>query len=83
MADATCKHGVRMDRSCIRCGRFVEVIDETYLAKQAEFNRSIGDLEAMLVPFLQEIEKAKKELDEIERNEEPPLPPDLPWSRKN
>lgn len=82
MAETTCRHGVSMDRSCIRCGRFVQVIDDTYLAKQANFNRSIEDLEAMLVPFLEEIEKAKAELAEIEDNE-PPLPPDFPWTRKN
>lgn len=87
MAETTCKHGIRLDRSCLKCGRFIQLVDETFRTKQADFLRSIRDLEAAMKPFLEEVEKAKAQSDEIdraeraERGEEPPL--DRPWYRKH
>ncbi len=80
-ADGTvCRHDVRMDRSCLKCGRFVQVIDENYGARQAQFDESLRKLEEMMKPFLEEVEKAKAESEEIDRNQ-PPLPPEW-WKRK-
>jgi hypothetical protein len=84
MADTTCKHGVRLDRSCIKCGRYLQLVDDTYKAKQAQFFKSIQELEAAMKPFMEEVEKAKQqaaEIDRAERGEEPP--PDRPWYRKH
>lgn len=84
MAEPTCKHGVRLDRSCIKCGRYLPMVDESYLAKQSEFLKGVQELEAALKPFMEEVAKAQAQSDEIDRiesNEEPP--PDRPWYRKH
>ena len=84
MADPTCKHGVRLDRSCLKCGRLLPLVDESFRTKQAEFLRSIQELEAALKPFMEEVEKAKAQSDELDRaarGEEPP--PDRPWYHKH
>ena len=82
-ADGTiCRHNIRLDRSCLKCGRFVQVIDESYRARQAQFDESLRKLEEMMKPFLEEVEKAKAESDEIDRNQ-PPLPPPDWWKRKS
>lgn len=72
MDEATCKHKIRMDRSCLKCGRFVPMVDDNYRARQAKFERSIRDLEAMLKPFLEEVEKAKAESEELDKRDPPP-----------
>lgn len=66
MAEPSCRHGVRMDRSCLKCGRFIDVRGPDYLAKEANFTRSIQDLEAILEPLLAEVAKAQAEVDEME-----------------
>ena len=81
MSEAVCKHKIRMDRTCLKCGRFVAMVDDTYRAKQENFDRSIRDLEAALKPFLEEVEKAKAQLGELEK-EDPP-PPEPPWYTKH
>lgn len=70
MIEPTCRHGVRMDRSCLNCGRFINVMDEAYREKQANFTRSIQDLEAMLEPLLDEIARAQAEVDQMERGQQ-------------
>jgi hypothetical protein len=81
MTEAVCKHKIRMDRTCLKCRRYVPMVDDSYREKQANFDRSIRDLEAALKPFLEEVEKAKAQLAELE-NEDPP-PPDKPWYSKH
>jgi hypothetical protein len=72
VAEPTCKHGVKLDRSCFRCKRFVEVVDDAYRAGQENLNRSLRDLEAMLEPLMEEIARVKAEVDKQEQQEEPP-----------
>lgn len=55
-----------MDRSCLKCGRFIDVRGPDYLAKEANFTRSIQDLEAILKPLLEEVAKAQAEVDAME-----------------
>jgi hypothetical protein len=81
MNEATCKHKIRMDRTCLKCGRFVSMVDDEYRAKQANMDRSIRDLEAALKPFLEEVEKAKAQLEKLDR--EDPQPPERPWYLKH
>jgi hypothetical protein len=81
MTEAVCKHKVRMDRTCLKCGRYVAMVDDDYRAKQADLERSIQDLDAALKPFLEEVEKAKSQLAELDK-EDPP-PPDRPWYQKH
>jgi hypothetical protein len=82
MTEAVCKHKVPMDRTCLKCRRYVPMVDDGYLEKHADFERSIQDLEAALKPFLEEVEKAKSQLAELDK-EDPPPPPDRPWYEKH
>jgi hypothetical protein len=72
VSDEVCKHKIRMDRTCLKCGRFVSMVDDKYRARQAEFERSLRDLDAALKPFLEEVEKAKKEAEELDKRDPPP-----------
>ena len=81
MSEPTCKHKISMNRTCLKCGRFVSMVDDQYRAKQANFDRSIRDLEAMLKPFLEEVEKAKAEAEALDK-EDPPEP-ERPWYHKH
>ncbi len=81
MTEAVCKHKISMERTCLKCGRFVPMVDDAYRAKQANFDRSIRDLEEALKPFLEEVEKAKAQLAELDK-EDPP-PPERPWYLKH
>lgn len=66
MAEPSCRHAVRMDRSCLKCGRFIDVRGPEYLAKEANFTRSIEDLEAILKPLLAEVANLQAEVNEME-----------------
>lgn len=71
MAEPVCRHGVRMDRSCLKCARYLDIINADFRSKQANFDRSIKDLEAMLVPLLAELAKAQSEVDALDGDSSP------------
>ncbi|MGQ0680678.1 MAG: hypothetical protein ACT4OM_13680 [Actinomycetota bacterium] len=59
----------------MRCGRYIDHFGDSYQTKQANFDRSLKDLEEMVNTFMADLAQAQREADAAQRLEE--LPPGL------
>lgn len=64
-----CRHGIRLDVPCSRCGRVQVVRAPELEERRAGFEESLRRLEEIIEPLLEQARQAEAELRAMERDE--------------